>query len=257
MSALPGKLASSIRRHGVAATAGLVVRRVDQRFQRMAHRRRERRFDRKTGLETRGRIDHPETLAERPEFEHAVWYEGTTPRRFRWLREALPIERSQFTFVDLGCGKGKALLLAADLGFRRVVGIDFSPELAAAARENVARLGELGPATAEVVTGDAGAYELPPEPLVIYMFNPFGAVIVARAVANIERSLAARPRPLFVVYLHARHPGPLDATGALRRVPLPPELLTPPPARGLLGRLRYELADDLVAIVYEASATEA
>jgi SAM-dependent methyltransferase len=171
--------------------------------------------------------------------------------------EALPIERSQFTFVDLGCGKGKALLLAGDLGFRRVVGLEFSPELAAAARENVARRRGLGPATVEVVTGDAGAYELPPEPLVIYMYNPFDEVIVARVVANVERSLAARPRPLFVVYLYAKHPGPLDATGALRRVPLPPELLTPPPARGLLGRLRYELGDDLVAIVYEASATEA
>jgi hypothetical protein len=57
--------------------------------------------------------------------------------------------------------------------------------------------------------------------------------------------------------MHARHPGPLDASPALRRVPLSPELLTPPPARGLLGRLRHELADDLVAIVYEANAAEA
>jgi SAM-dependent methyltransferase len=251
----PGKLTSVIRRHGVAGTAGLVVRRVDERFQFIAHQRRERRFDREMGLETGGRIDHPEALAQLPEFEHAIGYEGTTPRRFRRLMKALPIERSQFTFVDLGCGKGKALLMAADLGFGRLVGIEFSPELAAAARENVAGRRELGPATAEVVTGDAGAYEFPPGPLVIYMYNPFRAVIMAGVVANIERTLAARPRPLFVVYLQPFHPGPLDASGALRRVPLPPEVLSPPPARGLLGRLRFEIADDLAAIVYEADGT--
>src|SRR5207245_5268496 len=50
--------------------------------------------------------------------------------------QALPAVPSQLTFVDFGCGKGRALVLAAEHGFRRVLGIECDAQLFAAAQRN-------------------------------------------------------------------------------------------------------------------------
>ncbi len=48
----------------------------------------------------------------------------------------------QFTFVDFGAGKGRVALLAAKYPFVRVIGIEHSPRLVAAAKENAARFAQ-------------------------------------------------------------------------------------------------------------------
>ena len=61
-----------------------------------------------------------------------------TPRStfFKLLRH-LDVDYARFTFIDFGCGKGKVLLLAAELPFQRIIGIEFSPALARVAEENL------------------------------------------------------------------------------------------------------------------------
>jgi len=43
---------------------------------------------------------------------------------------------------------------------------------------------------------DAGAYVLPREPAVVYLFNPFSEEVLAKVLDNIE----AHPGPLYVVF---------------------------------------------------------
>ncbi len=67
-------------------------------------------------------------------------YMGTNPKHFEAMLHQLPIDRSTYSFVDLRCGKGTALFLASEAGFRRVIGVELVPDLLDAARRNVERV---------------------------------------------------------------------------------------------------------------------
>lgn len=68
--------------------------------------------------------------------------EGTPyePTRLRLVRRVLSAlnPSPNGAFVDIGCGKGRVLLLAAEFGFRRVTGVEFAKELCEIARDNIA-----------------------------------------------------------------------------------------------------------------------
>jgi hypothetical protein len=58
----------------------------------------------------------------------------------RHLLRALPIEDcSLYTFVDMGSGKGRMLLLAAEYPFRQIQGVEFAVELHDQATANIHR----------------------------------------------------------------------------------------------------------------------
>ena len=124
------------------------------------------------------------------------------------------IEPTRFSFVDLGCGKGRALILAARLRFRRLIGVEIGPALAGIARANLARLG----VAAEVHTGDAARFVFPPGPVVLFLFNPFKAATIG---AVIEALRAARSPELVVIYHAPEHGKLLDASGFLTRLGSP------------------------------------
>ena len=124
------------------------------------------------------------------------------------------IEPTRFSFVDLGCGKGRPLILAAQLHFRRLIGVEIVPALADIARANLARLG----VAAEVHTGDAARFVFPPGPVVLFLFNPFKAATIG---AVIEALRAARSPELVVIYHAPEHGKLLDASGFLTRLGSP------------------------------------
>ena len=135
-------------------------------------------------------------------------YQPSEPMLFRKMMRALPLaplEAQGFTFIDLGSGKGRALLLAADEGFARVLGIEIVPALHAAALANIRSRIESQRASVptqviESHLGDARDLELPPGPLVIYLFNPLTEAALAAFIAQLEGSLADSPRPVFILY---------------------------------------------------------
>ena len=51
------------------------------------------------------------------------------PARFRKVLASLQIAFHDYTFIDFGSGKGRALLLASEFPFKRIIGLEFSPEL--------------------------------------------------------------------------------------------------------------------------------
>lgn len=90
-----------------------------------------------------------------------------------WIERALACiseDFSTFTFIDLGCGKGRVLLVASHYGFCRVIGVEFARELVEAARRNLQVSGIGG---AEVICEDAANFRFPGGNLVVYLFNPF------------------------------------------------------------------------------------
>jgi SAM-dependent methyltransferase len=231
-----------------------VLRRLDHELRSLVSDRRERSYDRGLGIETFGRHGHAAVAMARPEFEHAGIYQGAPAERFRALMTSLPISPAHATFIDLGCGKGKALFLAADMRFRRVIGVEFAPDLAATAEKNARAYAAARPEAprVEIVCTDAGDYELPPEPTVLFLYNPFDEHVMARVCATIDRSLAQQPRSLFVVYLNPLQARALDAARHIRRMAVHARLLDPGPAKLFRGLRRHEHGGDLQAVIYEA-----
>lgn len=182
------RLRSSLRKNGWWRTLTLIPRNIVFHLTD---------FDRKYGTNTGMQAEDDAGLPQ----EHEG-YEGAPPRLFHRIIRSLDIEPEQYAFIDLGSGKGKALLLAAHHPFRRVIGVEYNPRLDAIAAENarIYRHPERRVDAIETVCGDAGAFDLPPGPLLIYLFNPFKAAIMERVLANLESSLQAEPRDVLIVY---------------------------------------------------------
>ncbi|MFT5457102.1 MAG: SAM-dependent methyltransferase [Myxococcota bacterium] len=101
------------------------------------------------------------------------------------------------TFVDVGCGKGRMLVLAAESGFPSVLGVELDSNLYDQARDNVGENKQIG-----VVLRDARLLPWPKGPLAIYLYNPFQEVVMGQMLDRLERSLRADPRPVDLVYVN-------------------------------------------------------
>jgi predicted RNA methylase len=125
------------------------------------------------------------------------------------LLRQLPIT-PQDGIVDLGCGKGAALIAFRQLPFSRITGVELSPELAEICRKNLRRLRHN---TTQVVCADArefrdlGAYTY------AYLFNPFGETVLEPVLENLTASLRRAPRPFTLLYYNPVHAALLTRHG--------------------------------------------
>lgn len=129
---------------------------------------------------------------------------------------SIPIEPADFTFVDVGCGKGRVLAEALQHGFARVIGLEASTRLAAVAQENLQKLEDRD--RAEVWVGDASAAALPDEPLVVYLFNPFGRAAHDRFARRVEERIQRSAEALWVVHYLPEHKDAWRSAPSLRAV---------------------------------------
>ena len=132
-------------------------------------------------------------------------YQPTEPALFREMIDALQqngIGLSQLTFIDLGSGKGRTLLMAADYPFRRIIGVELLPSLHQIAQENLARYTNSSQQcfALETLCSDATTFAFPEEPLLLYLFNPFPESGLRRTIQNFESNLRRHPRAAYVLY---------------------------------------------------------
>ncbi len=129
-------------------------------------------------------------------------YQATDPALFREMMASLPIEFDPFTFVDLGSGKGRTLLMASEYPFRKIVGVELIAELHRAAEENIRVYHSATDRCTQIeaVCTDACEFVFPDTPLVLYLFNPLPERALSEVLQRLEKSLARVPRPAWVVY---------------------------------------------------------
>jgi SAM-dependent methyltransferase len=163
---------------------------------RMTERSSGRRFDRIYGVTTHailflGDLD-PDDVGDAG--AHATHYEAVPVADFRALLSHVPAPTiSHSTFVDVGAGMGRALLLAAEYPFIQTLGIEVSSGLFEVAKDNLAIASRARRRCNDVriARADARMYEYPPGDLVVFMFNPFDASALAATLGAIR----ARRRP--------------------------------------------------------------
>jgi predicted RNA methylase len=184
------KIANSIRSRGALKTllAALTF------FQRNSFLRRDD-YDQAHGVDTGG--NHPLwTLVDDPKVVvDGHPYHPVDEADLENALRKLDLPFSKFDFIDVGCGKGRALLVAAPLGFRTLLGVEFVPALAAIARKN---LTQLAIRNASIVECDARHYSFAAHPTVIFLNNPFGRDIMQSVVQRLTE-VAAEQYVIYVV----------------------------------------------------------
>lgn len=129
-------------------------------------------------------------------------YQPTDPALFKEMMGNLAIDFRQFTFIDIGSGKGRVLLMASDYPFRRIVGVELLPDLHRAAQENISAYKSASQQCFEIdgLHADAREFRFPAEPLVLYLFNPLPESGLVKFISNLEHSLKENPRAAYLLY---------------------------------------------------------
>lgn len=161
-------------------------------------------FDKAHGTDTSGLIRGENLPTGHSNDLWSTAYYGISPNLLTHLIDILNIDHQRFTFLDLGSGKGRALLLASRFHFRRILGIELSPQLNATATANIARFSAPWQQcrSIETHTGDATTIDYPAGPLVLYLYNPFLPPVLKRCLRNLTRSLTHEPREIYLIYIN-------------------------------------------------------
>jgi 16S rRNA G966 N2-methylase RsmD len=149
-----------------------------------------------------------------PALEFATHYEPTPIREAERLLDEIPEPLESTTFVDLGSGMGRVVMLAGRRPFKAIVGVELSPTLHEVARENYARYGgeDLRCRDVRFVRADAAEYRFPRGQLAVYLYNPFRAEILSPVLAH----LTAQRREITLLYHTPAERALIEASGAFR-----------------------------------------
>jgi SAM-dependent methyltransferase len=202
--ALRGWWREQAREKGAASTASLLVRNLWSFVRESTPERRRQRYgDMEYDWENRVNTTSG-TVGWRTRLLGLFLapYQPTEPTLFQEMMANLPIAFDQFTFVDLGSGKGRTLLMASEYPFRKIVGVELIAELHRAAEENIRAYHSATQSCSkiEAICADACEFVFPETPLVLYLFNPLPGSGLRRVMVNVEKSLTANPRPVYVLY---------------------------------------------------------
>jgi SAM-dependent methyltransferase len=214
------QLIRKVRQVGVIATVNHAAATLGIEFRRWVSGARDADdpFDCKYGTDTAvivrvGGLDIPDG-----KLKHANRYEAVMPGVFDVMIRELGLAHEKFFFVDIGSGKGRALLLASRFPFEGIVGIEFSERLTRIALDNIRIFKDERQKcrSIHVICEDALSYELPPGKAVLYFYNPFDETVMRAVAAKVEQSLRKCPRKLYVVYHRPVHRAVWDGAAGFR-----------------------------------------
>ena len=204
-------------------------------------------FDQRYGVDTGGLIGGGDLRTGHKNDIFNTAYYGMAPSRFwrvveDWISDSSHAAISQYSFVDLGCGKGRAVMMASELPFRQVIGVELNASLAKIAESNLAAwTGSTGAGRAvcpvRILHQDATEFSFPEGPCLLYLFNPFAAPVVAHLIERLESEFAGRPGLLDVIYFN----------------PEAGELLEAHPGFSLLWTGTVEMSEEDAAVDHVAS----
>lgn len=182
------------------------------------------RYDRRCGLDTSAADAPPEVLSN-PQFKYATDWLPTPRYLFRRQLRGIEVDNRRFVFIDLGCAKGRVVLLAAEAPFKRVLGVELSRTLFEIAQRNLNRSQSIGwkCQAMELLCMDAGEFTFPEENAILYFANPFGPEVMQRVLSNLKVSLQRHPRETYILYLNPVLDQMLLDAGFLRRIRQAPE----------------------------------
>ncbi len=143
-------------------------------------------------------------------------YLGCVPGTVQRILTFIP-DANDWSFLDLGCGMGRALAVASGFPFRSIIGIEINADLVRMARRNAAKVAEPYPDRTPIVVrhGDATLPSIK-GPTILFMYHPFGPMLMDRLLDHIEASVQPEDDVL-LIYLNPVHGDQVDARPRFRR----------------------------------------
>jgi len=192
LSAL-NRLLLLLRHYGLTKTAAVCVAMIDDRYLRS--------FDHKYGIRTSGHIELSDTSFDAFKLDKATSYGPVNAWGFRTLLQILNLPKS-IAFVDLGCGLGRACIIAAEYGFVKVTGVELAPELCKLARENVSncRVPGAKKLPIQIIEGDVLDYCDHSSDDVYFVYRAFSLDFFHDVLAKLVQRATSRKKPFTVIY---------------------------------------------------------
>ncbi len=188
-------------------------------------------FDAAHGVDTGGLVPAGELVTGHTSDKYVTAYYAVAPSILRalvelWLGTQPKYRIERYTFVDLGAGKGRAMLVASELPFKQIIGVELNPGMADIAEGNLEIWSEAhdGDPTAaactpiRLVEQDALEFEFPKSPCVVFLFHPFEAPLMKKLLMQMEKQFAQRPGELDVLYVNAECAAVFDRNPAFSKL---------------------------------------
>jgi hypothetical protein len=165
-------------------------------------------FDLQHGVDTGGLFHSLKLSSGQANDAHITAYYGSAPSSFRaavtlWQQTlaGTPYSIAEYTFIDIGSGKGRVVMMASDFPFRRILGVELNPKLTAVARENLAKWNASPhPCTdLTVLHADALSVPIPDSPALLYLFYPFDEHVMRLLLDRLFALSQTRTAPLDIV----------------------------------------------------------
>lgn len=160
-----------------------------------------KRFDGTYGVDTFGQQSVAQSVIKSSSKKHGQGFGSIPAGSLRALMRRLPVAPEDFVFVDYGCGKGRALFIAAEQPFKQIIGIEYASDLAAIARRNIERTKGTFQVSIQCIEKDAIEYNPPrDEPCFIFLYSPFQGPVLDQVLKTISQSYRDAPRDLILCY---------------------------------------------------------
>jgi len=177
-------------------------------------------FDWQHGVRTCGEARLADLTLVGSNADHGVFYHPTHPKFLFEVFSSLEIEYPSYTFVDLGSGKGRALLVASEFPFNEIIGVEFAAELNEIACRNIRHYRSKTQKCKNIrsLNLDAAEFEIPLTPIVLYLFNPFRPAVLSLVLQRLQYSLNSHPRDVTLIYAGPFHADLIEKETRLRCV---------------------------------------
>ena len=215
-------VANEIRQHGLVEA----LRHSRDAFRLRLQIAEDARFDAAHSVDTSGYVLLTDVTSEN-DTKNCSEYHGT-PLRVAWrVLNSISEDLSEYTFVDYGSGKGRILLLASRLPFKRIVGIEFMPVFHEVASRNISAYRDTEQRCHDLqsVCADAREYEPPDTKCVLYFYRPFTGPVLSAVLNRIEASWRRHPRTMYLIFVCPFNTDPFRELSFLEKQEVPVPLL--------------------------------
>lgn len=178
-------------------------------------------YDQMWNVQTDGNEDLSELqIVDKTNYLLGNRYQPTAPEMFEKILQAYPVPYEECTFIDCGSGKGRVLLMASELPFKRIIGVEFAEDLTEIAQANIMAYNSPTQKCRqlEAVSMDATIFPFPAEPTVLYIANPFEGSVMKKFLRHVENSLKEHPRRFYVFYRNPKFAGLWDESEFFEKV---------------------------------------